>query len=120
VADFRPVVALAERAWKYARENPGALTVLGGALLRTGCLDEARKRLEEAVSRQGQGGYAEMWLFMALVEAHSGQAKEARSCLAKAHKAQERFPYSSEMWQALQVLEQEAEVMIRNIRARGE
>ena len=78
VADFRPVVRLAERAVDARKNSYEALNTLGAALLRAGRYREAVARLQEALARRGKYDTAADELLLALAYQKLGQADEAR------------------------------------------
>ena len=86
VADFDPVVALAEGAVKAggdARTRHDRLNTLGAVLCRAGRYPEARQRLNEGIRAGGQDAYAADWLFLALAHLGLDDPAQARECLAK-------------------------------------
>ena len=86
VADFAPVVALAEGAVKAggnARERHDRLNTLGAVLCRAGRYQEARQRLDESIRAAGKDAAAADWLFLALVHLGLDDPAEAEKCLAK-------------------------------------
>jgi hypothetical protein len=58
--------------------------VLGAVLVRAGRTREAIAALEESVRRNGHGGSAFDWLFLAMAHHRLGQTKEATAALATA------------------------------------
>jgi tetratricopeptide (TPR) repeat protein len=116
VTDFRPVLGMAERAWKHSPEGPVQLTTLGAALFRLGRLDPARKRLQEAVLRHGQGGLPQTWLLLALVENQRGNRERASWLAREAYQAAKRFPFSTDS-RLFSVLQHEFQAGPQSIRA---
>jgi WD40 repeat protein/serine/threonine protein kinase/tetratricopeptide (TPR) repeat protein len=86
VADFRPVVKLAESAVAEAPANQrgSALNTLGAVLCRTGQYPEALAKLREALEIRGSGATPDDWLFLAMTHHHLGQAEDARRWFTKA------------------------------------
>jgi Tfp pilus assembly protein PilF len=89
VADYGPIVALAEKA--VARSHTVAdvhrqamLNTLGAALYRARRLDEAITRLNEAVKAHPKGGTAADWFFMAMAHAQAGDQAAAGPWYQKA------------------------------------
>jgi tetratricopeptide (TPR) repeat protein len=82
VVDPLRILAMAEAA--AGANNPGASAVRthGAALYRNGKLDEAAKRLREAVAAQEV--FPSAWLFLAMTEERQGHADEAKKWLEKA------------------------------------
>jgi WD40 repeat protein len=116
VADFRPVLALAECSWKHTPQDHNSLTTLGGALLRLGRLDEAWQRLQEAAFRQSEGGSPYTGLLLALVEARRSNKERAQRHFDDARKAAKGLPAGVNR-RLLGVLEREVEASLKGIRA---
>jgi Tfp pilus assembly protein PilF len=91
VADWQPVLQLAEKALAADPAGFDKLTTLGGLLYRAGQLQQAAKRLTEAEAafknaRNVRGTVTYAWLFLALSEQRLGHAGEANKWLQKALK----------------------------------
>jgi tetratricopeptide (TPR) repeat protein len=86
VADYGPVIALAEQAVAAApaKEKAGMLNTLGAVLYRAGRYQDAVARLNEAVAAQGGPGGIEDWLLLALAYHGLGKSAEAKKWLDRA------------------------------------
>jgi WD40 repeat protein/serine/threonine protein kinase len=78
------LVELAKRVVDWDPRDPDYLCTLGAALLRAGELDEAARRLNEALTLRGRRVGAQEWLWLALVRYRMGLPIEARQWLEKA------------------------------------
>jgi WD40 repeat protein/Flp pilus assembly protein TadD len=78
------LVELATQAVTREPEDPDYLDTLGAALVRAGDVNEAIRRLNEALALRGRRSGAREWLWLALAHQGRGQTKEARECLDKA------------------------------------
>jgi uncharacterized protein HemY len=117
-------LALAKQAIQEYPEDAYFHNTIGVVLYRTGCFREAIEELETAV-RQGHGGTAHDWFFLAMAHARLGHRAEAREWLAKAagwldHSPQQQaVPGSGKTyvtWDVraeLQLIRKEAEALIR-------
>jgi WD40 repeat protein/serine/threonine protein kinase/tetratricopeptide (TPR) repeat protein len=93
IADYRPMIALAERlmAQTPATDRPGKrvnLSRLAAILCRAGRHKDAVDRLNEALALGAEIGQKDRdprdWIFLALAHHHLGDAAQARQWLAKA------------------------------------
>jgi sugar lactone lactonase YvrE/tetratricopeptide (TPR) repeat protein len=117
VKDPTPLVGLAERAVGSKPDNADYLETLGATLYRAGRFEDAVKRLEAAVEKQGKGGSVWMQLFLAMAHHRLGHADRAKGWLAKAVEGIDKAKTPS--WQARvrwQLLRQEAEVLLKPAR----
>jgi WD40 repeat protein/tetratricopeptide (TPR) repeat protein len=78
------LVELAKRVVDWQPEDPDYLCILGAALFRAGDLEDAARRLNEALALRGRRAGACEWLWLALVRYHMGLPMEARQWLDKA------------------------------------
>ncbi len=85
VADFAPVVAMAERAVTQIK-SAMQLTTLGAALHRAGKPALAIERLVEADALKDSATQARTWLYLALAYRAKGEKDEAHKWLEKATK----------------------------------
>jgi uncharacterized protein HemY len=117
VADFKPVLRLAEMTVAQSPNDPNLLNALGAVLYRAGRSEEAIKRLQDSVanSRTKQGSAFD-WLFLALAHAKLGHAEEANRCLAKASEFSKalRKPWSQQL--EFDILHREAEAAVKRMR----
>jgi WD40 repeat protein/serine/threonine protein kinase/tetratricopeptide (TPR) repeat protein len=110
--------AAATRARAYA-----GLNTLGAALCRAGRLEEAVRRLSEAVRASGGDGTYADWLFLAMAHQRLGHGEEARRWLDQAVRWMDRADWSrptdvgvSPTWPErleAQILRREAEAMVK-------
>jgi serine/threonine protein kinase/WD40 repeat protein len=84
VAVWSSLIGALEAAVKQRPENPRFQKTLGAVLVRAGRAREAIAALEESVRKNGHGGNAFDWLFLALAHHRLGRAESARAALAKA------------------------------------
>ena len=84
LADWSATVRSVEAAVKQRPGNAELRKTLSAVLVRAGRSREAVTALEESVRRNGQGGNAFDWLFLAMAHNRLGQAKDAGEALAKA------------------------------------
>lgn len=86
ISDLQELVNLSQRMLAGANNSDRLLftNTLGAAFLRAGEFESARRTIEESIKLNGNVGFVEDWLFMAIIEAHLGHAEQARDCLAKA------------------------------------
>jgi tetratricopeptide (TPR) repeat protein len=82
--DTEALIQLAEMAVVREPDSAVYLETLGAALYRANRYEDAVKRLNEAVKKQGAGGSAWMQQFLAMAHHRLGHADEARQWLAKA------------------------------------
>ena len=80
-ADAIRLVTIVERLTADNR-NASNLDLLGSLLYRAGRHKDAARILEEAIRKQGEGGYVDSWLFLSLAQQKLGQMEEARQRLA--------------------------------------
>jgi WD40 repeat protein/Flp pilus assembly protein TadD len=85
VADFKPVLRLAEMTVAKSPNDLHLLNTLGAILYRAGRPEDAIKRLQEAVAKSpGKQGSVEDWLFLAMAHHRLGHSAGAKKCLATA------------------------------------
>src|SRR5207302_1494076 len=77
VKDADQLVSLGELAVKAKPDNAGYLETLGAGYYRAGNFQAAVKTLDEAVTKQGEGGSAAMQFFLAMV--HHQLKNEAKT-----------------------------------------
>jgi serine/threonine protein kinase/WD40 repeat protein len=82
--DWIPMIRAVEAAVKQRPENVELRKTLGALLVRAGRAREAITALEESVRKNGHGGNAFDWLFLALAQHRLGQTESAGAALAKA------------------------------------
>jgi serine/threonine protein kinase/tetratricopeptide (TPR) repeat protein len=84
MADFMPILTLAE--WEVANHpiHWHSLVRLGGAYYRAGRFEAAIEQLQKADQVHKNGGNASSWFFMAMAYHRLGQADQAREWLTKA------------------------------------
>src|SRR5260370_23779250 len=78
----RRFVKVAERL-VAGRRDAATLGWLGSAQYRGGRFEDAARTLQEAIRIQGQGGYADSWLFLALAHKRLRRHDEARKDFEK-------------------------------------
>jgi serine/threonine protein kinase/WD40 repeat protein len=84
LADWTPLVQAVAAAVQHRPDDVELRMVLGAVLVRAGRTREAIAALEESVRRNGHGGNAFDWLFLALAHHRLGHGKEATAALATA------------------------------------
>jgi serine/threonine protein kinase/WD40 repeat protein len=84
LADWAPLVQATLAAAKHRPDDVELRMVLGAVLVRAGRTPEAIASLEESVRRNGQGGNAFDWLFLAMAHHRLRHAQEATAALATA------------------------------------
>jgi hypothetical protein len=82
--DWVPLVPAVEAAVKHRPDDFELRMVLGAVHVRAGRTREAISALEESVRRNGHGGNAFDWMFLALAHHRLGRAREATAALATA------------------------------------
>jgi tetratricopeptide (TPR) repeat protein len=91
-ADPAKLVSLAEKVLAKGPKGHWQFNLLGAALYRAGCFDEAVKRLTEATALNADPFRSNMlytWFFLAMAHQRLGHADEARRWLDKATQATE-------------------------------
>jgi hypothetical protein len=95
------------------------LGTLGAALYRAERFDDAVRRIEEAIKRQGKGGAPQDWLFLAMAHHRLGHAPQARKWLDQTIRAIEQAdpkqPAPAASWSdriEIQLLRREAQALI--------
>jgi WD40 repeat protein len=84
VADWPPVVRLAEQAAAARPGDNATLNTLGACLYRAGQLGPAVEKLDAAVKAQRWGGTPADWLFLAMAHQRLGHPEEAKHWLDQA------------------------------------
>jgi WD40 repeat protein/Flp pilus assembly protein TadD len=84
VTDPRKVVQRAEQALASSPPNPDYLATLGGALVRAGQIDEAVRRLNDAMAQRRRSSSVREWLLLALARQRLGHTGEAQLWLERA------------------------------------
>jgi WD40 repeat protein/serine/threonine protein kinase/tetratricopeptide (TPR) repeat protein len=117
VSDWGPVLELAELAHRSDANQPGFLETLGAVLYRAGRFREALDRLNEVVTKQGEGSPWLTQLFLAMAHHRLGHADDAKRWLAKAVEQFEKIEkgaaspwYYRIMWRSLR---EEAEALLK-------
>jgi hypothetical protein len=82
--EWAPPVRAVKAAVKQCPENAGLRMNLGAIVVRAGPARKEIAPLEESVRRNGQGGNAFDWLFLAMAHHRLGHAREANAALATA------------------------------------
>jgi WD40 repeat protein/serine/threonine protein kinase/tetratricopeptide (TPR) repeat protein len=116
VSDHALLVRLARRAVELEPRSPAFVYTLGSVLYRTGKLDEAVQRLNEAVALHDTGGSLFAWLFLAMAQHRLGRHDEAKQSFAKAltlsdEKATAGLPWDQRL--ELRLLRREAETLLK-------
>jgi tetratricopeptide (TPR) repeat protein len=112
VADYGPVVALAEQAVKTAgpSDRQAVLNTAGAILYRAGRFQEAIQRLNEGIKVGGGQGEVHDWIFLAMAYHQSGETDQARKFLGLVKKSS--YPAQSWTKLELELLRAEAEMLI--------
>ncbi len=115
-SDFNKPLSLTQDA-AFRTKNWETLDTLGAVLFRAGRYKDSAARLEEAITRHGQGGSAGTWLFLAMTRQHLGEKEAAKTCLDKAlagfEQALLKDPANWCKRLELQLLRREAETLLR-------
>jgi tetratricopeptide (TPR) repeat protein len=117
VPDIKRVVSLAQRAFDSNPDDVGYLESLGAALYRAGKYQDAKRYLDRAVRRYGNGGRVRTQLLLALVHQRLDDAAKAKTWLARAVKQLEAT--KSPLWEQrvlCRQLHQEAQELLRAAR----
>jgi tetratricopeptide (TPR) repeat protein len=94
VADFDPLVRLAEQANAKKPKKWSYLDTLGAALYRAGRWQDAIRTYEEVCALHARGGNSFNWYVMAMAHHRLGHADEARCWLSKAVEWQEQATHN--------------------------